>query len=145
MFVNGLAFLVTISRDIRLRTAEYLPTRTAKAIGSSINKVKKIYSRGGYIVNCLLMDQEFDKVEPEIDDSIEVNTSGARDHCPEIERSIRTLAVAIAFTYTAGWSIGHGVHLAVALTVGTPRTWRLAIKHVPIGALKFAETLESFG
>ena len=91
MFVNGLAFLVTISRDIRLRTAEYLPTRTAKAIGSSINKVKKIYSRGGYIVNCLLMDQEFDKVEPEIDDSIEVNTSGARDHCPEIERSIRTI------------------------------------------------------
>jgi hypothetical protein len=32
MFVNGLAFLVTISRDIRLRTAEYLPTWTAKAI-----------------------------------------------------------------------------------------------------------------
>jgi hypothetical protein len=36
------------------------------------------------------MDQEFDKVEPEIDESIEVNTPGARDHIPEIERSIRT-------------------------------------------------------
>ena len=45
---------------------------------------------------------------------------------------------------TAAWRIGHGIHLAVALTVGSPRTWRLAIKHVPIGALKFAETLESF-
>jgi hypothetical protein len=29
-----------------------------------------------------------------------------------IERSIRTLAIAIAFIYTAGWSIGHGVHRA---------------------------------
>jgi len=35
------------------------------------------------------MDQEFDKVEPKIDESIEVNTTGAREHAPEIERSIR--------------------------------------------------------
>ena len=34
------------------------------------------------------MDQEFDKVEPEIDESIEVNTTGAREHAPEIERSL---------------------------------------------------------
>ena len=78
MFVNGLAFLVTISRDIRLRTAEFLPNWTAKVLGSSINKIKKLYSRGGFLVRLLLMDQEFDKVEPEIDESIEVNTTGAR-------------------------------------------------------------------
>jgi hypothetical protein len=30
------------------------------------------------------MDQEFDKVEPKIDKSIEVNTTGAREHAPEI-------------------------------------------------------------
>ena len=36
------------------------------------------------------MDQEFDKVEPKIDESIKVNTTGAREHAPEIERSIRT-------------------------------------------------------
>ena len=59
-------------------------------LGSSINKIKKLYLRGGYLVNHLLMDQEFDKVEPEIDESIEVNTTGAREHAPEIERSIRT-------------------------------------------------------
>ena len=45
---------------------------------------------------------------------------------------------------TAAWRIGHGIHLAVALAVGTPCAWRLAIKHVPIGALKFTESLESF-
>ena len=37
MFVNGLPFLVTISRDIRLRTAEFLPNRTAKVRGSTPN------------------------------------------------------------------------------------------------------------
>ena len=42
------------------------------------------------MIRTLLMDQEFDKVEPEIDESIEVNTPGSRDHIPEIERSIRT-------------------------------------------------------
>ena len=36
------------------------------------------------------MDQEFNKVEPEIDESIEVNTPGACEHIPEIERSICT-------------------------------------------------------
>ena len=59
-------------------------------LGSSINKIKKLYSRGGYLVNLLLMDQEFDKVEPKIDESIEVNTTRAREHAPEIERSIHT-------------------------------------------------------
>jgi hypothetical protein len=39
----------------------------------------------------LLMDQELDKVEPEIDDSIEVNTPGTRDHCPEIEPAFAPL------------------------------------------------------
>ena len=42
------------------------------------------------MIRTLLMDQEFDKVEPEIDESIEVNTPGSRDHIPETERSIRT-------------------------------------------------------
>ena len=45
---------------------------------------------------------------------------------------------------TAAWRIGHGIHLAVALAVGTPRAWRLTIKHVPIGSLKLTESLESF-
>ena len=45
---------------------------------------------------------------------------------------------------TTAWRIGHRIHLAVALTVSTPRAWRLAIKHVAIRALKLAEALKAF-
>ena len=71
-----------------MRTAEYLPSRTAKVLGNSINKIKKLYLRGGFVVNLLLMDQEFDKVEPETDEGIEVNITGAWEHIADIKRSI---------------------------------------------------------
>ena len=50
MFVNGLPFLTTLSRDIRLRTVEFLPSRTAKQLGSSLIKVVKMYARGGFTI-----------------------------------------------------------------------------------------------
>ena len=38
MFVNGLAFLVTLSRGIRLYTTEHLPSRTAKQLDRCLKK-----------------------------------------------------------------------------------------------------------
>ena len=90
MFVNGYPFLVTLSRNIRLFTVELLPSRTAKQLSSSLNKIVKIYARGGYIVRLILMDMEFEKVKSEMD-SVEINTTAAREHVGEIERGIRTL------------------------------------------------------
>lgn len=43
MFVNGVAFLVTLSRQIRLRTAEHIPTRSASQLSSSLIKVCRMY------------------------------------------------------------------------------------------------------
>ena len=74
MFVNGVAFLVTLSRKLRLVTAEHIPTRTAAQLSSSLNKIVRLYQRGGFNVNVILMDQEFDKVEGELG-LVEVNTS----------------------------------------------------------------------
>jgi hypothetical protein len=85
MFANGLPFLVTLSCDIQMHTAEYLPSRTAKVLGNSINKIKNLYLRGGFMVNLLLTVQEFDKVEPDIDEGIEVNITNAQEHVAEIE------------------------------------------------------------
>ena len=55
--------LVTMSRNIRLYTAEYIPTRTAKQLTESILKVTRTYARGGFIVRLVLMDGEFEKVK----------------------------------------------------------------------------------
>ena len=53
-------------------------------------KIVKLYARGGFIVNNILMDQEFDKVVDEVE-LVEVNTTAAPEHVGEIERCIRTV------------------------------------------------------
>ena len=90
MFVNGNKFLVTRSRRIRLLTAEYIPTRTAAQLSSSIEKIVNLYARAGFTVNVVLMDQEFDKFVDEIL-LAEVNTTAVREHVAEIERAIRVI------------------------------------------------------
>ena len=54
MFVNGMSFLITLS------------WRSAKQLGSSLTKIVNLYARGGFIVNVVLMDQEFDKIVDEV-------------------------------------------------------------------------------
>ena len=79
MFVNGLPFLTTFSRDIRFGTAEHVPSRTAKQLANSLMKVVKLYAKGGFVVRNLLMDGEFEKFKPEIS-LIYLNISAAREH-----------------------------------------------------------------
>ena len=89
-YVNGVAFLMTLSRKIRLYTAEHVPTRTGDALADSLKKIIRIYARGGFMVNYILMDQEFDKIVDKMDLAI-VNTCGAREHVTDAERGIRTI------------------------------------------------------
>ena len=44
-FVNDVKCLVTLSRDIRLFTTEFLPSCTAKQLSGSLNNIVKFYSR----------------------------------------------------------------------------------------------------
>ena len=91
MFVNGVAFLITLSRRIRLFTAEHVPSRTAKQLGSSLMKVVKgLYARNGYVVQTILMDLEFEKVRDECP-LVEINLAGAREHVGESERGNQTI------------------------------------------------------
>ena len=76
MFVNGAPFMVTIWRKIRLRTAEHLLTRTAESLINSLKRVINLYARGGYTVDLIMMDQEFEKLKEKLE-LIEVNTTAA--------------------------------------------------------------------
>ena len=62
----------------------------AKQIGSSITKVVNLYARGGFVINIVLMDQEFDKIVDEVS-KLEINTAAARENVGEIERAICTM------------------------------------------------------
>jgi len=88
MFVNGIAFLITFSRKVRLLTVEHVVTRTAESLTQSINKIINIYSRGGFTINAVLMDMEFEKNADKVA-LAEINTTAAREHVGEIERQIR--------------------------------------------------------
>ncbi len=48
MFVNGLPFLVTLSRGISLVTIKFLPSRTSKRLANSMEHVIRIYRKAGF-------------------------------------------------------------------------------------------------
>ena len=87
MFVNDVQFLVTLSRDIILFIAEFLPSCTAKQLSSLLNNTVKFYACGGFVVRLVLMDMEFEKIKDNFD-KVEVNTTASREHVGEIEREI---------------------------------------------------------
>lgn len=76
MFVNGLPFFVTLSRDIKLITTEFLPSRTVPLLCNTLKKTLAIYKRGGFTVRTCLMDMEFDKMVNDMDEVI-INTTTA--------------------------------------------------------------------
>ena len=92
MFVNGIAFLVSISRGIRFYTCEHVPNRKAKQLAHSLRRIVNLYARGGYRVRTIMMDMEFEKVkDQEGMELVDVNTTAARENVGEIERGIRYL------------------------------------------------------
>jgi hypothetical protein len=62
MFFNGLPFLVSISRGINLVAAEHTPSRTAKQLAADIRHIMDLYSRGGFQVGTVLIDNKFEKL-----------------------------------------------------------------------------------
>jgi hypothetical protein len=90
MFVNGLPFLVTLSRGISLVTIEFLPSRTAKRLVHTLRREFRIYRTGGYVIQMTLMDIEFEKLKPMLPEIV-LNTTAAREHEGIMERKIRVL------------------------------------------------------
>ena len=61
MFVGDLPFLVTYLRNIKMATAEFVPTYTARQLANPIMKVVKMYAHEGFVLNLSFMDMEFVK------------------------------------------------------------------------------------
>jgi hypothetical protein len=90
MFINGLPFMVTSSRGISLVTIEFLPSRTAKQLACSVERIVRIYGRAGFIVQTSMMDMEFEKLK-DLLPNIALNTSVAWEHVGEIKRKKRVI------------------------------------------------------
>jgi hypothetical protein len=90
MFVNGLPFLVTLPRGISLVTIEFLLSRTAKRLAVTVEQVLKVYARGGFGVQTMMMDMEFKKLV-DLLPNVAINTTAARVHVGEIEQKIQVI------------------------------------------------------
>ncbi len=62
-FIDGMAFLVTLSRNIKFVTVEHLPVRMVTALVKHIEHVLHIYGGGGFSIRTILMDGEFKKIK----------------------------------------------------------------------------------
>ena len=97
IFVSNILFLVTFSRKIKTITAEYVPSRTSQQLDKYLTKIVNTYAYGGFVIYIYLMDMEFEKVREKLA-IIEVNTTAAREHVPEIECQIRLIKERIRCT-----------------------------------------------
>ena len=89
MFVNKVAMLVTVSRNIRFATVEAVPDQTAETLTKAVKSVVSIYRRGGFHVTTALMDGEFQVMRGDLADiGITLNEAAGDEHVGDIERFI---------------------------------------------------------
>ncbi len=90
MFVNGVPFLVSSSKNINLITIEHAPQCTASKLGSLLQRIIRVYARAGFQVQTILMDDEFEKVRDHVPHA-NLNILVASEHIGEIKRKIRVI------------------------------------------------------
>jgi hypothetical protein len=90
MFVNGLPFLVSILRNVKFVTVEYLLGRNQPSLIKSIRKIIYLYNKRGFNVNTALMDPEFECLRADLPD-LNLNTTAESGHVLDIERQIHIL------------------------------------------------------
>jgi hypothetical protein len=89
MVVNKIAFLVTISRSIRVGTTERLGSHNADVVAKALVTVIKLYRQRGFRVKECHGDGELEAVQADIADvHAQLNITSENEHIPEIERYI---------------------------------------------------------
>lgn len=62
MYVNGVMFFMTVSRNIKFGTAELVLSKSNKKLFNAIKQVQKTYRQRGFWLTHLLIDGEFEAV-----------------------------------------------------------------------------------
>ena len=89
-FVDGAAFLLSLSRQIKFITVEYVATRMAKSPSKHLIQVVQVYMQAGFTVRTILMDGEFEKIKDNLP-SLICNTTVAKEHMSDAEQTICTI------------------------------------------------------
>ena len=89
-FVNNIPFLITTSRNIKLRTVDPISDVSHATILTSLTQVMRIYSSRGFEIGYIHGDGGFKTLENDLLPA-RLNITAAGEHVPEVERSIRTI------------------------------------------------------
>ena len=96
MFINKIAFFVTISRNLKFATIEALLNRQIPTIIQRLKSVTALYRHRGFKISAILADNEFEAIRPQFP---MLNCAAANEHVPEVERFIRTIKDRVRSTY----------------------------------------------
>ena len=91
IFINGLAFFITVTRKIKFVTVENVTSKGKKIIMKCAGAVIDFYKHRGFRVVHTIGDNEFSYLEKDLNDNynIEFNAPSANEHVGEIEHMIR--------------------------------------------------------
>lgn len=101
MFVCGIAFLTTISKKIKYRTATWIPKLTKQHYMDALEPILRMYARAGMTISRIHADNEFRPALNELKyrHQFEPVFVSAQEHVPEAERNNRTLKERIRAAY----------------------------------------------
>ena len=89
MHINGIGFLITISRHIMFATGSMIKNRKVEHIADRITQVHKLYLQRGFKITHMHTDCEFEPLHKETALGINLNCASKQEHVPEIERFIQ--------------------------------------------------------
>ena len=92
MYVNRVAMLVSISRNIKFATIEAIPNNKSTVLMKGIKAILQIYQRNGFSVEVALTDGEFGHLCGEMANmGVTLNKTSWDEHMGDIERFICTV------------------------------------------------------
>ena len=63
MFVSGIKFLLTVSRDLNFVTAQFVPNREYSTYAGALQETCKMYARCNFFMSTIFADPEFKTFE----------------------------------------------------------------------------------
>ncbi|KAL7464347.1 hypothetical protein ACHAXS_004676 [Conticribra weissflogii] len=90
MFVDGIPFLVTTSRNVKFITTEHIPIQTTTQLKHSLTRVVHLYARAGFVIQTILVDGQFEPLKNHLLNVV-VNTTASSEHVGEVERCLRVI------------------------------------------------------
>ena len=82
MFVNGMEFLVSISRHLKFTTVQYIGKRKTVNISKILENINDVYYRCGMYVETLYKDRESENIRITMPGRSNLNTNAVAEHVP---------------------------------------------------------------